>query len=66
MTVAVGHGGSLAWIAARAHGDPLDIWPGTRGGFLNCSISTVAIDHDGQGEPGDWNQASHLAGLIEG
>ncbi|MBA3276677.1 MAG: histidine phosphatase family protein [Chloroflexia bacterium] len=66
VVVAVGHGGSLAWIAARAHGDPLDIWPGTRGGFLNCSISTVAIDHDGQGEPGAWNQASHLAGLIEG
>ena len=39
VVVAVGHGGSLAWIAAQRYGDPLDIWPGARGGFRNCSIS---------------------------
>lgn len=66
VVVAVGHGGSLAWIAAKAHGDPLDIWPGARGGFLNCSISELVIDRDGHGEPGPWNQAGHLEGLVEG
>ena len=66
VVVAVGHGGSLAWIAAKAHGDPLDIWPGARGGFLNCSISELVIDREGHGEPGAWNQDSHLVGLVEG
>lgn len=66
VVVAVGHGGSLAWIAAKAHGDPLDVWPGARGGFLNCSISELAIDRDGHGEPGAWNQADHLDGLVDG
>jgi probable phosphoglycerate mutase len=65
VVVAVGHGGSLAWIAAKAHGDPLDIWPGTRGGFHNCSISELAIDAEGHGEPGLWNQCDHLDGLRE-
>lgn len=65
VVVAVGHGGSLAWIAAKAHGDPLDVWPGARGGFLNCSVSELAIDRDGHGEPGSWNQADHLVGLVE-
>jgi broad specificity phosphatase PhoE len=65
VVVAVGHGGSLAWIAAVAHGDPLDVWPGARGGFFNCSISELAIDGDGHGEPGAWNQTGHLAGLAE-
>jgi len=66
VVVAVGHGGSLAWIAAKAHGDPLDIWPGARAGFRNCSISELVIDRDGHGEPGAWNQVSHLEGLVEG
>jgi len=65
VVVAVGHGGSLAWIAAKAYGDPLDIWPGARAGFVNCSISELAIDETGHGTPGAWNQADHLAGLIE-
>ncbi len=63
VVVAVGHGGSLAWIAAKAHGDPLDIWPGSRAGFLNCSISELHIDHIGHGVPGAWNQVDHLEGL---
>jgi len=66
VVVAIGHGGSLAWIAAKAHGDPLDIWPGARSIFLNCSISELVIDRDGHGEPGAWNQAGHLADLVEG
>ncbi len=66
VVVAVGHGGSLAWIAAVAHGDPLDVWPGARAGFSNCSISELAIDRDGHGDPGAWNQVGHLAGLAAG
>ncbi len=65
VVVAVGHGGSLAWIAAKAHGDPLDVWPGDRGGFVNCSISELLIDDEGHGDPGAWNQDSHLEGLVE-
>lgn len=64
VVVAVGHGGSLAWIAASAHGDPLDVWPAARAGFANCSISELAIDHTGHGEPGAWNQETHLDGLT--
>jgi probable phosphoglycerate mutase len=63
VVVAVGHGGSLAWIAAAAHGDPLDIWPGRRAGVLNCSISEIVVDADGRGEPGRWNVVDHLAHL---
>ncbi|HYI25785.1 MAG TPA: histidine phosphatase family protein [Thermomicrobiales bacterium] len=63
VVVAVGHGGSLAWIAAHAHGDPMDIWPGARAGFHNCSISILDIDDDGHGTPGPWNQVAHLEGL---
>ncbi len=65
VVVAVGHGGSLAWIAAKAHGDPLDVWPGDRGGFVNCSISELLIDDEGHGEPGAWNQDGHLEGLVD-
>jgi probable phosphoglycerate mutase len=65
VVVAVGHGGSLAWIAAKAHGDPLDVWPMARAGFENCSISQLLVDDKGHGEPGAWNQDGHLAGLVE-
>lgn len=61
VVVAVGHGGSLAWIAAATHGDPLDVWPGRRTGFRNCSISEIRVDASGHGEPGAWNQVGHLA-----
>lgn len=65
VVVAVSHGGSLSWIAAHAHGDSLDIWPGDRGGFHNCSISEVHVDAEGVGTPGLWNQDAHLAGLED-
>lgn len=65
VVVAVSHGGSLAWIAAHAHGDPLDVWPGDRAGFVNCSISEVQFDDTGVGTPGPWNQDAHLAGLED-
>lgn len=65
VVVAVSHGGSLAWIAAHAHGDPLDIWPGNRSGFVNCSISEVHFDAEGVGTPGLWNQDDHLAELAK-
>lgn len=64
VVVAVGHGGSLAWIAAKAYGDPLDIWPGARAGFTNCSISELEIDANGHGIPGSWNQSGHLEDLA--
>jgi broad specificity phosphatase PhoE len=64
VVVAVGHGGSLAWISAKAYGDPLDIWPGARAGFINCSISELEIDAQGHGTPGVWNQHDHLDGLL--
>lgn len=64
VVVAVGHGGSLRWIAAKVHGDPLDVWPGSRGGFMNCSISELAVDATGHGEPGPWNQTDHLGDLL--
>ena len=65
VVVAIGHGGSLAWIAAKAYGDSLDIWPGARAGFSNCSISEIRVDASGHGEPGPWNQVGHLADLQE-
>ncbi len=64
VVVAVGHGGSLSWIAAAVHGDPLDVWPGRRAGFHNCSISEILVDETGHGEPGAWNQVDHLAHLV--
>ena len=60
VVVAVGHGGSLSWIAASVHGDPLDVWPGARAGFRNCSISEITVDRDGTGTPGPWNLCDHL------
>jgi broad specificity phosphatase PhoE len=65
VVVAVGHGGSLAWIAAHAYGDPLDIWPGARAGFVNCSVSELRIDARGHGTPGLWNQVAHLDQMGE-
>lgn len=61
VVVAVGHGGSLSWIAASVHGDPLDIWPGARAGFSNCSISEITVNDEGVGTPGSWNQVDHIS-----
>ena len=60
VVVAVGHGGSLAWIAAAVHGDSLEVWPGARAAFSNCSISEIRVDAKGTGTPGPWNQTDHL------
>ncbi|HWV36110.1 MAG TPA: histidine phosphatase family protein [Thermomicrobiales bacterium] len=59
----VSHGGALAWISAHIHGDPMDVWPSARAGFVNCSISELEIDATGQGEIIAWNQADHLGAL---
>jgi probable phosphoglycerate mutase len=58
----VSHGGPLAWIAAKVYGDPLDIWPAARAGFLNCSISELEIDSDREQESRilSWNVTDHL------
>lgn len=64
VVVAVSHGGPLAWISARVHGDPIDQWPSSRGIFLNCSISELAVGADGHGEVVAWNATDHLAGIV--
>ena len=62
-TVAVvSHGGALAWIASRLHGDPADIWPFDRAVFANCSISELTVDEHGTHTLGPWNQLDHLMG----
>ena len=57
----VSHGGPLAWIAARLHDDPLDVWPTARGGFRNCSVSELSFDRDGTHSFVCWNETAHLA-----
>lgn len=64
VVVAVSHGGPLAWIAARVHGDPIDQWPYSRGIFLNCSISELSVGADGHGEVVVWNGTDHLDDLV--
>jgi broad specificity phosphatase PhoE len=64
VVVAVSHGGPLAWISARVHGDPIDQWPSSRGIFLNCSISELSVGADGHGEIVAWNGTDHLDGLV--
>jgi len=64
VVAAVSHGGPLAWISARVHGDPMDVWPSRRGIFGNCSISEMRVDARGHGVVTGWNQTDHLD-LIE-
>lgn len=64
VVVAVSHGGPLAWISARVHGDPIDQWPSSRGIFLNCSISELDVAADGHGEVITLNGTDHLDGLV--
>lgn len=62
-TVAVvSHGGALAWIASKLHGDPADVWPFDRAVFGNCSISELTVDQHGTHTIGAWNQLDHLMG----
>jgi probable phosphoglycerate mutase len=56
----VSHGGPLGWIAAKIHGDLLDVWPSDRGGFLNCSVSEIEYDADGTQRIIEWNYVAHL------
>lgn len=60
VVAAVSHGGALAWIASRLHGDPDDVWPYERAVFGNASVSEILIDEDGSHTIGAWNQTDHL------
>ena len=60
VVVVVSHGGPLAWISARVHGDPLDAWPASRAIFGNCSISEIEVDARGAHTIGAWNVLDHL------
>jgi len=60
----VSHGGPLAWIAARLHEDPLDVWPTERGGFRNCSVSELEFAADGTHSIVTWNDVAHLEGVV--
>lgn len=60
VVVVVSHGGVLAWLAARLHGDSLERWPAERAGFGNCSVSVITVSPDGDIEFGPWNQTDHL------
>lgn len=64
VVAAVSHGGPLAWISARLHGDPIDQWPSSRGIFLNCSITELDVGADGHGEVVTLNGAGHLDGIV--
>lgn len=64
VVVLVSHGGALAWISAHVHGDPMDVWPSGRAGFLNCSISELEIDTAGISTIVSWNEHAHLEGLA--
>lgn len=60
VVAVVSHGGALAWLASRVHGDPADIWPYHRANFGNCSVSELVIDEEGAHTIGAWNQLDHL------
>lgn len=60
VVAVVSHGGPLAWISARVHGDPLERWPFERSEFGNCSISELEVDEEGAHTIGAWNQIGHL------
>jgi broad specificity phosphatase PhoE len=60
IVAVVSHGGALAWLASRVHGDPADVWPYQRAVFGNCSVSELEIGEDGAHTIGAWNQVDHL------
>lgn len=62
----VSHGGPLAWIAARLHGDPLERWPFAWSRFMNCSVTEIEIDDAGAHVVRALNVTSHLDGLGPG
>lgn len=63
VVTVVSHGGPLAWISARLHGDPLEKWPYERASFVNCSISEIEIDEQGAHTTFVLNQVEHLEAL---
>lgn len=60
VVAVVSHGGALAWIASRVHGDPEHVWPYERAIFRNCSVSELTIEEDGASVIGAWNEVGHL------
>jgi len=64
VVVVVSHGGPLAWISARVHGDPMDAWPAERAIFGNCSISEMEVDEDGGHVVHAWNVLDHLGAPV--
>lgn len=65
VVVVVSHGGPLAWIAARLHGEALDRWPFTWSRFMNCSITDIEIDEEGAHTVCALNDIAHLEGLDD-
>lgn len=56
----VSHGGVIAWLAARIHGDDLEHWPARFGDIANCSISEIAVSPAGDVSMVAWNRSDHL------
>lgn len=65
VVAAVSHGGPLAWISARLHGDDLEQWPFERSIFMNCSVTEIEIDADGIETVCALNTVEHLQALDE-
>lgn len=63
IVTVVSHGGPLAWIAARLHGESLERWPFAWSRFMNCSITEIEIDETGAHTVYALNVTSHLDGL---
>lgn len=66
VVAVVSHGGPLAWISARLHGDPLERWPYDRANFRNCSVTDIEIDANGAHTICALNQVGHLEVLEQG
>lgn len=56
----VSHGGVIAWLAARIHGDDLEYWPAPYGDIANCSVSEIDIMRSGEATMTAWNLTDHL------
>lgn len=64
VVAVVSHGGPLAWISARLHGDELHRWPFERSVFQNCSVTEIDVDPEGIESVRVLNGIDHL-GAIE-
>lgn len=65
VVAVVSHGGPLAWISARLHGDDLEQWPFERSVFQNCSLTEIEIDEDGVETVCALNTVEHLQEINE-